>query len=120
MLTKENKNLMRKYLDSLPLVKERRGNTTYWFLPESDADEWIAFIDNIVCRVVSEVKVNEHPRFGPEIATYHSSTFELFNLFKDAVDSAMEQAEKAQREYHYMRKERKIEHVRDCAKAYEV
>lgn len=120
MLTKKTKKLMQDYLDKLPLEKERRGGTTYWFLPETDSEEWIAFVDNITCRVVSEVKVNEHPRFGPEIATYHSSTFELFNSFKDAIDSAMEQAEKAQREYQFMRKEWKAEHIRDCAKDYEV
>lgn len=119
MLTKKSKKLMRDYLDSLPLTKERRGTTTYWFLPETDSDEWVAFIDEIVCRVVSEVKVEEHPRFGPQITTYHSSTFELFNLFKNAIDYAMVQAEKAQREYQYMRKEWKAEHIRDCAKAYE-
>ena len=120
MLTKETKKLMREYLDSLPLKKERRASTTYWFLPESDADDWIAFVDDIVCRVVSEVKAQEHPSFGPEIATYYSETFKDFESFKNAVDYAMKQAEQAQRNLQYMLKEWKSEHIRDCAKGYEV
>lgn len=119
MLTKKVKKLMRDYLDSLPLVKERRGTTTYWFLPETDVDDWISFIDEMVCRVVTEVKAQEHPTFGPEIATYYSDTFKDFEPFKAAVDNAMKQAEVEQRKYQYMRKEWKAEHIRDCAKAYE-
>lgn len=120
MLTKKTKKLMRDYLDTLPLTKERRCGTTYWFLPETDSEEWIAFIDEIVCRVVTEVKVVEHPRFGPEIATYHAEPLNDYETFKDAVNHAMEQAEKALHEYHFMRNEWKAEHIRDCAKAYEV
>ena len=119
MLTKKTKKLMREYLDSLPLMKERRDGTTFWFLPETDTDDWIAFVGDI-CRVVTEVKAEEHPRFGPEIATYYSDTFKDFEPFKDAVDYAMKQAEQAQRNYQSMRKEWKAEHVRDCAKGYEV
>lgn len=86
MLTKKSKKLMRDYLDALPLTKERKGSTTYWFLPETDSEEWIAFIDEIVCRVVTEVKVVEHPRFGPEIATYHAEPLNDYETFKDAVN----------------------------------
>ena len=83
MLTKENKKLMRDYLNSLPLDKERRGGTTYWFLPETDSEEWIAFVDDITCRVVTEVKVEEHPRFGPQINTYHASSFKVFSMLSE-------------------------------------
>ena len=120
MLTNKTKKMMRDYLNSLPLEKERRGGTTYWFLPETDSEEWIAFIDVSICRVVTEVRVEEHPRFGPEITTYHSSTFQDFKPFKNAIDYAMVLAEEAQRKYHFMHNEWKAEHIRDCAKAYEV
>ena len=120
IMTKKTKKLMREYLDALPLTKEHRGGTTYWFLPETDSDEWIAFIDEIVCRVITEAKVIVHPRFGPEIATYHAEPLQDFESFKDAVDHAMEQAEEAQRKYYCMRKEWKAEDIRDCAKEYEV
>lgn len=120
IMTKTTKKQMREYLDSLPLKKERRGAITYWFLPETDADEWISFIDEMVCRVVTEVRAEEHPSFGPEIATYHAEPLIDFESFKDAVDHAMQQAEEAQRKYYFMRKEWKAEHVRECAKEYEV
>ena len=119
MLTKKTKKMMQDYLNSLPLEKERKGSTTFWFLPETDSEEWIAFIDNI-CRVVTEVKVEEHPRFGPQINTYQATTFKVFNDFKNTVDYVMVLAEEAQRKYHFMRNEWKAEHIRDCAKAYEV
>lgn len=120
MFTKENKKLMRDYLDKLPLEKERKGSTTYWFLPETDSDEWVAFIDGDTCRVVTEVRVEEHPSFGPQINTYHASSFKVFSDFKNTIDYAMVLAEDAQRKYHFMRKEWKAEHIRDCAKDYEV
>lgn len=120
MLTKKNKKLMQDYLDSLPLEKEREGRTTFWFLHESDKGDWIARIDDLACRVVTEVRVEEHPRFGPTIATYHSLPFQVFNNFKNTVDYAMVKAEEAQRMYHFMRNNWKAEHIHDCAKAYEV
>jgi len=120
MLTKETKKLMRDYLDKFPLEIKREGSTTFWFLPETDSSDWIARIDDLACRVVTEVRVEEHPRFGPEIATYHSLPFRIFNNFKNTVDYAMVLAEEAQRKYHFMRNEWKAEHIRDSAKAYEV
>jgi hypothetical protein len=119
MLTNRTKKMMRDYLDTLPLVKETKGGTTYWFLPETDSDEWVAHID-ITCRVITEVRVEEHPSFGPQIATYHSSVFQDFKSFKNAIDYAMVLAEDAQRKYHFMHNEWKAEHMRDCAKNFEV
>ena len=120
MITKTNKKLMCEYLDMLPLVKETHGRTTYWFLPETDSSEWVVQLDEVACRVVSDVRVEDHPRFGPEITTYHSSPYQDFALFKNAVDYAMVKAEEAQRQYHFRHNEWKAEHMRDCAKGYEV
>lgn len=112
-----------EYLDKLPLRKFTSINdVTFWLMPEADEAEWISCLpsskDSI--NIVAEIKVEEHPGFGPIILTRHAFAVHDFVTFKNMIDSAMKDCERAQRKFHSKLKKWKAAQIKDCAKNFEV
>ena len=113
-----------EYLEKLPLKKfTSNTDVTFWYMPEADEAEWIACIpgnskDSV--SITTDVIVEDHPSFGPVILTRHAFAVHDFVSFKNMINSAMKDCERAQRKFYSKLKKWKAAQIKNCAENYEV